>query len=53
MPIELAFSKLQTHLRTAAARTREVLTTALQTALTWITAKDAQIWFDHYGYRGH
>lgn len=52
-PIELAFSKLKTHLRTAAARTREALTTALQAALAWITAEDAQNWFDHCGYHVH
>ena len=52
-PIELAFSKLKTHLRTAAARTREALTAALQTALAWITAEDAQNWFDHCGYHVH
>lgn len=52
-PIELAFSKLKTHLRTAAARTREVLTTALQAALAWLTAEDAQNWFDHCGYHVH
>ncbi|WP_229725235.1 IS630 family transposase [Hymenobacter baengnokdamensis] len=49
-PIELAFSKLKTHLRTAAARTRQALTSAWQAALTWITAEDAQNWFDHCGY---
>jgi transposase len=52
-PIELAFSKLKTHLRTAAARTREALTSALQAALTWITAEDAQNWFAHCGYHVH
>lgn len=52
-PIELAFSKLKTHLRTAAARTREALTSALQAALAWITAQDAQNWFDHSGYHVH
>ena len=52
-PIELAFSKLKTHLRTAAARTREALTTALQAALAWVTAEDAQNWFDHCGYHVH
>jgi transposase len=52
-PIELAFSKLKTHLRTAAARTREALTSALQTALAWITKEDAQNWFDHCGYHVH
>ena len=52
-PIELAFSKLKTHLRTAAARTREALTDALQAALAWITAEGAQNWFDHCGYHVH
>ena len=52
-PIELAFSKLKMHLRTAAARTREALATALQAALAWITAEDAQNWFDHCGYHVH
>jgi transposase len=52
-PIELAFSKLKTHLRTAAARSREALTTALQAALAWITAENAQNWFDHCGYHIH
>jgi transposase len=52
-PIELAFSKLKTHLRTAAARTREALTSALQAALAWITAEDARNWFDHCGYHVH
>ena len=49
-PIELAFSKLKTYLRTAAARPRETLTAALQAALTWITEQDAQNWFHHCGY---
>ena len=52
-PIELAFSKLKVHLRTAAARTREALTAALQTALAWITAQDAENWFGHCGYPIH
>ena len=52
-PIELAFSKLKTYLRTPAARTREALTSALQAALAWITAQDAQNWFDHCGYHVH
>ena len=52
-PIELAFSKLKTHLRTAAARTREALKTALEAALAWITAEDARNWFDHCGYHVH
>lgn len=52
-PIELAFSKLKTHLRTAAARTRAALRTALDAALAWISAQDAQNWFDHCGYHVH
>lgn len=52
-PIELAFSKLKTHLRTAAARTREALTAALQAALAWITPQDAENWFGHCGYHVH
>nr|WP_157886995.1 transposase [Hymenobacter sp. PAMC 26628] len=52
-PIERAFSKLKTHLRTAAARTREALATALQAVLAWITAEDAQNWFDHCGCHVH
>lgn len=52
-PVELAFSKLKTHLRTAAARTREALKTALDAALAWITAEDARNWFSHCGYHVH
>lgn len=52
-PVELAFSKFKTHLRTAAARTREALTQALQTASDWISATDAQKWFAHCGYHVH
>lgn len=52
-PVELAFSKLKTCLRTAQARTREALTEALQTAIEWITPADAENWFDHCGYHVH
>ncbi len=52
-PIELAFSKLKTHLRAAQARTREAPTAALQTALNWINADDAKNWFHHCGYHVH
>ena len=51
--IELAFSKLKVHLRTTAARIREALSAALQTALAWITAQDAENWFSHCGYHVH
>jgi len=52
-PIELAFSKLKTWLRTAQARTREVLEAVIQTATDWITERDAKNWFDHCGYHVH
>ena len=49
-PIELAFSKLKTWLRTAKARTRDVLEEAILAAAAWITEQDAKNWFDHCGY---
>lgn len=52
-PIELAFSKLKTWLRTAQARTRDVLEDAIRVAAEWITAADAKNWFDHCGYHVH
>lgn len=52
-PIELAFSKLKTCLRTAQARTREALTEAVRTATDWITELDAKNWFAHCGYHVH
>ena len=52
-PIELAFSKLKTSLRTLKARTRAALQAALNTALSWITGYDAQNWFAHCGYHIH
>ena len=52
-PVELAFSKLKTCLRTAQARTREALTEALKTAIEWITTADAEHWFAHCGYHVH
>ena len=52
-PIELAFSKLKTWLRTAQARTREALENVIQTATEWITEQDAKNWFDHCGYHVH
>ncbi len=48
-PIELAFSKLKTWLRTAQARTREALEAVIKTATDWITEQDAKNWFDHCG----
>lgn len=52
-PVELAFSKLKTFLRTAQARTREALTAAVRAALDWIDKDDAQNWFHHCGYHVH
>ena len=49
-PIELAFSKLKTWLRTSQARTREALETVIQAATGWISEQDAKNWFDHCGY---
>ncbi|WP_262712967.1 IS630 family transposase [Hymenobacter elongatus] len=49
-PIELAFSKLKTWLRTAQARTREALEAPIQVATEWISQQDAKNWFDHCGY---
>ena len=49
-PIELAFSKVKTHLRRVGARTRAELDQAITTALQTITRQDAQGWFAHCGY---
>lgn len=49
-PIEQAWSKLKTKLRTAAARTLVELEAALHEAIGWITSQDARNWFDHCGY---
>ena len=52
-PIECAFSKLRTWLRTAKARTRDLLEEAILAAAAWITAQDAKNWFDHCGHHVH
>lgn len=49
-PIELAFSKLKTALRKAAARTQDKLDEAVSKALELVTAEDALAWFHHCGY---
>lgn len=49
-PIELAFSKVKTHLRQAGARTRAELDQAITAALQTITSQDARGWFAHCGY---
>ena len=52
-PIELAFSKLKTWLRTVQARARDAVEAAIQTAMEWVTETDAKNWFDHCGYHVH
>jgi len=49
-PIEQAWSKLKTHLRTVGARSKEALEAALGPALATITAQDARGWFRLAGY---
>jgi transposase len=49
-PIEEAFSKVKTLLRTAAARTHESLVAAIWAALRAITSSDAHGYFTHCGY---
>lgn len=49
-PIEQAFSKLKTALRTAQARTQDALDRAMAQAIDRITATDAHGWFTHCGY---
>jgi transposase len=49
-PIELAFAKLKTLLRTIGARTREALEQAIAEVLPQISAADAASFFRHCGY---
>ena len=49
-PIELAFSKLKTWLRTAQARTCDLLEEAIEAAAARISGQEAKNWFDHCGY---
>jgi transposase len=49
-PIEEAFSKIKSVLRSIGARTREARKVALEYACTTITASDAVGWFRHCGY---
>jgi transposase len=49
-PIEEAFSKLKVLLRTAAARTHELLVEAIWASLKAITPADARGYFTHCGY---
>src|SRR5215210_68824 len=49
-PIELAFAKIKTILRSIGARTREALEQAIAEALAQISAADAASFFRHCGY---
>ena len=49
-PIENAFSKIKSRLKTLAARTVETLGTAIQAAVATITSSDAMGFFRHAGY---
>jgi transposase len=49
-PIELAFAKLKTALRAAAARTHEGLDRAIAAALDTVTPAEARAWFRHCGF---
>ena len=50
-PIEEAFSKIKQILRRACARSREALLEALGEALSAVSFRDAQGFFEHAGYR--
>jgi transposase len=50
-PIEEAFSKIKSLLRKAQARSRERLMEAMGRAISAVTARDAQGFFEHRGYR--
>ena len=49
-PIEQAWSKIKEHLRSAQARTLEVLEEIVTRALQTITPQNASAWFSHCGY---
>jgi len=51
-PIELAWSKLKSFLRTAKARTIDALNIAIAMGMEMITPDDALGWFRHCGYSG-
>ena len=52
-PIEKAWSKLKILLRSAKARTRDVLDQAISDMLPQITPDNAQAWFRFSGYGVH
>jgi transposase len=49
-PIEMAWSKIKTLVRSAAARTREALVDAVAAALARVTKSDLAAWFRHCGF---
>ena len=49
--IEEAFDRIKDHLRKAEARTREALVEAIGQAISAVSARDAQGFFEHCGYR--
>ena len=49
-PIELAWSKIKAFLKTARARTRDALETALAMAIEIVTKEDSVGWFRHCGF---
>lgn len=51
-PIELAWSKLKSFLRTAKARTVDALNIAIAMGMEIISPEDAAAWFRHCGYSG-
>jgi transposase len=50
-PIEEAFSKIKGLLRKVEARTRETLLEAMRVAISAVSARDAEGFFEHCGYR--
>ena len=52
-PIEMIFSKIKQLLRSMACRTREALSSAMQTVLDKVSASDAANCFTHCGYTLH
>jgi transposase len=49
-PIEQAWSKLKTAVRTAQAQSRQAPEEAVQTSIDWISSAAAKNWFNHCGY---
>lgn len=52
-PVELAFGKPKTYLRTVTARTREALTGEVRSGLDWVTTRHAQFWIHYRGYHAY